>query len=319
MLLRPRYFRRRLGVAVTVKKKVYGLTLAFALLLTAAAGTLLVNLGRANPNPFGPPEIVSDEGSPDSKTKPPTVLIISPTNGTSYPSISLSLTYNVSIGDSSTASVRFIWEITCEADWLPNNITAYEFNADKNPYTTEPTITQFSKTLDLTGIPEGTHSVVVHVRERGAYEKHDYNSGFITKTYVTNFFIDGSSSVVFTVDLKPPSISVLSVENKTYYTSDVPLNVIVNEPVSQVIYSLDGQRNVTIAGNTTLTDLPEGEHTLTVFVMDPAGNIGASETVTFTIEPEPFPTALVIAASGASIAIIGVGLLIYFKKRNNHS
>jgi nitrous oxidase accessory protein len=36
-------------------------------------------------------------------------------------------------------------------------------------------------------------------------------------------------------------------------------------------------------------------------------------------QPEPFPTALVIAASGASIAIIGVGLLVYFKKRNNHS
>jgi N-acetylneuraminic acid mutarotase len=32
-------------------------------------------------------------------------------------------------------------------------------------------------------------------------------------------------------------------------------------------------------------------------------------------EPEPFPTALVIAASGASIAIIGGGLLVYFKKR----
>jgi N-acetylneuraminic acid mutarotase len=34
-------------------------------------------------------------------------------------------------------------------------------------------------------------------------------------------------------------------------------------------------------------------------------------------EPEPFPTALVIAASGASIAIIGVGLLVYFKKRKH--
>jgi parallel beta-helix repeat protein len=30
---------------------------------------------------------------------------------------------------------------------------------------------------------------------------------------------------------------------------------------------------------------------------------------------EPFPTALVIAASAASIAIIGVGLLVYFRKR----
>jgi nitrous oxidase accessory protein NosD len=37
-----------------------------------------------------------------------------------------------------------------------------------------------------------------------------------------------------------------------------------------------------------------------------------------TPEPEPsepFPTALIIAASGASIAIIGMGLLVYFKKR----
>ena len=34
-------------------------------------------------------------------------------------------------------------------------------------------------------------------------------------------------------------------------------------------------------------------------------------------EPEPFPTALVIAASGASIAIIGIGMLVYFKKRKH--
>ena len=34
-----------------------------------------------------------------------------------------------------------------------------------------------------------------------------------------------------------------------------------------------------------------------------------------TREPEPFPTALAVGASGASIAIIGVGLLVYFKKR----
>jgi nitrous oxidase accessory protein len=32
-------------------------------------------------------------------------------------------------------------------------------------------------------------------------------------------------------------------------------------------------------------------------------------------EPEPFPTTLVVAASGASVAVIGIGLLIYFKKR----
>ena len=106
------------------------------------------------------------------------------------------------------------------------------------------------------------------------------------------FFINGSSSVFFTIDATPPSILSLSVENKTYYTSDVPLDLTVNEPVSQISYSLDGQDNVTIAGN-----------------------IGASETICFSIQ-EPFPTTIGATAS-ASAAIIGIGLLVYFRKRNH--
>jgi hypothetical protein len=304
-----------------VKKKTLSIaTFIFIILLPAVAGIQLINLGKANPNPFGPPEIVSEEGSPDYETKPPNVSIISPTNGTSYSLSSLSLTFNVSIGDSSTASVRFMWEITCEADWLLNNITVYEFNADKDLYTTEPTITQFSKTLNLTEIPEGTHSVVVHARERGAYERHDYVSGFITKTYVTNFFIDGSSSIVFTVDLKPPKISVLSVENKTYYTSEVPLTVATDELLSQIAYSIDGHENVTTVGNTTLTGLAIGEHNVTVYASDLAGNIGASKTIYFNIDvPEPFPTVLVATASAASVTIIGIGLLVYFRRRSHRA
>jgi N-acetylneuraminic acid mutarotase len=36
-----------------------------------------------------------------------------------------------------------------------------------------------------------------------------------------------------------------------------------------------------------------------------------------TREPEPFPTTLVITTSGASAAIIGISLLVYFKKRKH--
>jgi multisubunit Na+/H+ antiporter MnhC subunit len=35
--------------------------------------------------------------------------------------------------------------------------------------------------------------------------------------------------------------------------------------------------------------------------------------------PEPFPTALVIAASIASMAVIAIGLLVYFKKRKHQA
>jgi hypothetical protein len=46
--------------------------------------------------------------------------------------------------------------------------------------------------------------------------------------------------------------------------------------------------------------------------------MGTSETNSFTVakEPEPFPTTLIIA-SIASVAVIGVGLLFYFRKRNH--
>jgi hypothetical protein len=47
--------------------------------------------------------------------------------------------------------------------------------------------------------------------------------------------------------------------------------------------------------------------------------MGASEKIFFTViqetQSESFPTTLVATASGASVAIIGVGLMAYFKKR----
>jgi hypothetical protein len=127
---------------------------------------------------------------------------------------------------------------------------------------------------------------------------------------------DTSSDIVyFTVDTTPPAIVVMPVENKTYGMSDIPLNFTLNEPTSQVTYSLDGQENVTLAGNTTLTNLPYGEHNVTVYASDLAGNVGNSETIAFTIaKPEPFPTTLFIAGV-VSVPVVGIGLLVYFKKR----
>jgi len=49
------------------------------------------------------------------------------------------------------------------------------------------------------------------------------------------------------------------------------------------------------------------------YANDTFGNIGASETITFTVASEPFPTAPVVAVSGALTVV--AGLLVYFKKR----
>jgi hypothetical protein len=79
---------------------------------------------------------------------------------------------------------------------------------------------------------------------------------------------------------------------------------------------LDGQEKENIAGNTTLTNLPYGEHNVTVYAIDMAGNIGTSETIYFSVEG-PFPTTMVIALAG-SVAVLGAGLAVYFKRRRGH-
>ncbi len=119
-------------------------------------------------------------------------------------------------------------------------------------------------------------------------------------------------------DVAPPRISISSPENKTYNDSNVTLAFSTSEPTSKISYSLDGQDNVTITGNTTLTKLSDGNHNVTVYATDEAGNTGASETMYFSVDaPEPFPTTPVAAASAATVAVAAVGLLVYFRKHNH--
>jgi N-acetylneuraminic acid mutarotase len=111
----------------------------------------------------------------------------------------------------------------------------------------------------------------------------------------------------------PPVIDVASPVNQAYNASSVSLDFSLNKPAVWMGYSLDGQDNVTINGNTTMEGLSNGLHNVTVYARDYLDNTGASETVSFIVE-SPFPIALV-AVSTASAIIIGIGLLVYFKKR----
>jgi len=133
-----------------------------------------------------------------------------------------------------------------------------------------------------------------------------------TVTLNTNVTLTG----VFTLDTTPPTISIVSPENKTYDTTDIPLTFTVDETVSWIAYSLDGQANVTITGNTTLPELSDGSHSLIVYAKDTDGNTGASEIIYFTIETEKeeeaFPTWII--APIVIIAVVGAALLVYFTK-----
>jgi N-acetylneuraminic acid mutarotase len=114
----------------------------------------------------------------------------------------------------------------------------------------------------------------------------------------------------------PPKISVISPENQNYNASSISLTFTVNRPVVWMGYSLDGRENVTITDNMTLSGLSNGLHKITVYVRDEFENTGASEIVSFSVE-DPLTTALVIAFAILVVAVVCVGLLVYFKKRKH--
>jgi hypothetical protein len=310
-----------------VKKKTL-LTIAFisVLLLSAVAGTQLISFAKGNP--FSQ-SVYSGESYPSVKVNPPEVSIYSPQNDRTYSTRDVLLSLNLStkgsesfsVGDFHYISSIDIKEVYFTADWLQNKTMIYRspsvddwinntakffFMGDwHDKYDDLPKIDFEKLSLNLTNVPDGNHTIRVYAVGSGS--EH-----YIFNWYV--FYVTGFSNVNFVVDTSPPKVKVLSLENKKYCLRDLPLNFTVNEAVSQVTYSLDGQENVTIAGNATLTGLPNGDHNVTVYATDEFGNAGASETIHFNVEV-PFPTTLVITPI-ASVSIIGSGLLlVYFKKR----
>ena len=162
----------------------------------------------------------------------------------------------------------------------------------------------------LPTLPEGEHNATVYygwqhlgIPENPSLERYEVYA-HATVTFV-----------IRNIDTTAPSISIESPFDNVTCCASVELTFFTNETVVWMGYSLDGQDNVTITGNTTLTDLPNGAHNVTVHATDLAGNTGVSETIIFTVDvPEPFPTVPVASAFIAVIVVVA-GLLVYFKKR----
>ncbi|MBN1357146.1 hypothetical protein JW988_00085 [Candidatus Bathyarchaeota archaeon] len=113
----------------------------------------------------------------------------------------------------------------------------------------------------------------------------------------------------------PPLIQLISPINATYLPTDLILEFTVNKQTSRLSYSLDGEANTTITGNVTLPRPSYGSHQIQVYATDLVGHKSTSETIYFSVT-EPFPTTLVIA-SVITVTVVGIGLLVYFKKRKH--
>jgi hypothetical protein len=167
-------------------------------------------------------------------------------------------------------------EVCCKGDWQQNptviDLTSF-------PYARFPNCSCVFR-----DVPEGSHSITVNASETGVY----WFDFFEASTFRAN----GSTTVQFTVDTTPPNITFLTAENQGLQTADANLNFTLDDREATVFFSLDQRANVTVAGNTTLSGLTAGCHTLTLYATDTAGN-NASRTTSFNVKPptpEPTPS-----------------------------
>jgi parallel beta-helix repeat protein len=106
----------------------------------------------------------------------------------------------------------------------------------------------------------------------------------------TPYLIDANNTDRYPLmhrDTTPPNITIVSPENKPYPAGSISLTFTVNEPTFRIAYSLDGQANVAITTNTTLTELLEDSHSVIVYATDSFGNTGVSIAVHFAIDSSP--------------------------------
>jgi hypothetical protein len=146
----------------------------------------------------------------------------------------------------------------------------------------------------LAGLNEGRHNLVIYARNF---------AGDITSLATASFGIDYTS----------PSIHILSPENKTYQGDSVALTFVINE-LAEISYCLDGQQTFTITGNSTLSELSMGLHNLTVYANDASGNIGNSETISFSVTESSWWLSI-IAVSVALAVVVALVAFAYLKKR----
>ncbi len=130
----------------------------------------------------------------------------------------------------------------------------------------------------------------------------------------------GTPDPSYLATITPPKISLLSIQaNQTYENSTMALLFSIDKETSWIKYSLDGENNVTIAGNTTIPLLRNGLHNVTVYANDTYGNIGSS-TISFKVEKPSALSALPVSETAAIVVLIAAiasSVTIYLKRRRN--
>lgn len=225
----------------------------------------------------------------------PWLIVESPTDWKVYTNTTIPLSISALVRNGSTEVVRFLYSLDGGSNVTLTNLKREN---DVGGYT-------FRGTGILEGLSEGNHTIRAYSQDHAGGEM--------------------STSLEFMIDtqFKNP-ITLLSPQNITYAVTsnnatDVALTFVSSEKINWISYRLDEfdgapVRDGMIPGNMTLTDLPLGNHKVTVSVGTVRGPY--SQTVEFNVaEPDPFPFASIVVAAIVIIAFAGGILLVYFKNR----
>jgi hypothetical protein len=304
--------------------KIQYLLIIFLLAFSVVAVTKHSNSIFASANWVGA-SYLNLEISPESVgANPPTITILSPENNKTYGS-NVTLHCNISVGDVTLRNMSCsIENLYYQADWENNQTKVVKLQLSQDGFnwdtiitgTVNSNLTEFSTNLKVpTG---GNHNITFWAAESGSYQVNvGKRFSSLEGINIYTFHINSSKTVTFTVDNSPTEIRILSIENKTYNTSSVPLVFALDKSNAQLSYSIDGLSNRSIAGNSSIAELQNGNHNVTVYAQDSYGNKGVSETVSFNVNAPTFPMVPIAVASIVTVGLIATGVLVNFKKHKS--
>ena len=252
-------------------KKFWATVMCLAAILVAVVSTLCVEVVNANPFPQSTMGIDSPQ--------PITSLIYQ--NTTVPLTISLILLVN-----SSGAYSPKINQVTYSLD-DHQNISIPDIPKTGTEFTETGIFgsqTHFVNLLvcaTLSNLSEGQHTLRAYA----------FAVGDIVMTDSVTFAILTSYSI--------PEVTIISPQDQVYRTSEIPLTCVVKGDYEQLCYAIDYRSNVTIGRNTTISisELPNGCHTITVYATTP-GRYGGSSWTYFIVgtinyalpNPTAYPT-----------------------------
>ena len=277
-----------------------------SLLILIVLGTSLVGVVIANPIGMFPTE-----------PEPLIITMQSPRNGSSCLQEHLTITFslqNPTLGGADS--------ITCSVDGQDKgSVNAVVTSRSGERFKGFFDIENYSATIDLAGLIDGWHKLIITASGTSPYNPDPKDGGSIFAK------VSSSASIQFLFDISKPNITILTPQNQTYTTSQIPLNFSISEPTDSITYSLDQYPSQIIYENTTLSNLAVGTHSLTIYANDTIGRLGSSQTVYFTIAQDTetqistektsqtFPTTSLAIISACSIVFTGIAIAVIYVKR----